>query len=303
MSCHINKLSVIFVLILALMLTGFTVIDRVEPDLPPNTGPNFGGEQPAEAEVVSSKPINLIKNGSFEERDADDPDKAVGWEHYTNGRAVFGFYDETWPEAVYKGEYAQLMEINQVEANVLDRVIAIHQTMDVVPYTIYNLKVHAIMRTQTHAADRNKHEVEMHWGIDPSGQGNYDNVQEWHILPLEEQYRLGSTGEYPEDIPLRYEIVEDSFETPDTNRITLFIRGLKKFPTGTEVNFDLDELSLVGPPPGSKPATPPVEPPDQSEIPDTGIVLPSNSSLVTVLLAALVLLGLGIAAANNLFES
>ena len=137
------------------------------------------------------------------------------------------------------------MEIFQVEPNVLDRVIAIHQTVNVVPNVAYSLTINAILRSQTQAADRNKNEFEMHWGVDYAGEGNYENVEVWNRMLLTEQFRLGSTGEYPEDIPLFYETITGTIRTTNTNQITLFIRGLKKFPTGTEVNFDVDDVSLV----------------------------------------------------------
>lgn len=286
-----------FLILSAFIISGFTVatFDKsINQELPPNQG---GG-------------ANLIRNGGFEERNPADNGIALYWERFSNGQAWAGWYDETWEEAVRTGEHAQLMEIFQVEANVLDRVIAIHQTVNVVPNTTYSLTINAIMRSQAPAIDRNNNEFEMHWGVDFSGQGDYNNVTTWNLMPLEEQFRLGSTGEYPEDIPLFYETVTGTIRTTDTNRITLFIRGLKKFSTGTEVNFDVDDVSLVGPAGAPQPLVPTtgeVNNPSASNqptgnLPASGAILPKNVSSGAVAIAGLVLIALGASAAAGLFN-
>jgi hypothetical protein len=286
---------------LAFSLSAFT-ISTITPDENLYLAiPNPGEETPADQ-------VNLIKNGGFEERDSDPLNGvAIDWEPYTNGKATFGFYDETWPEAVFNGGHAQLMEIAFVEASVLDRVIAVHQTVDVNPNSQYELTVFAIMRSQAPAIDRNKSEFEMHWGVDFFGEGNYDNVEQWHLMPLTEQYRLGSSGEFPDDVPLAYEIITGTVFTTDTNKITLFIRGLKKFSTGTEVNFDIDDVSLVGPPAGSgQPASTPTPEtsatpsPEENNLPTSGAILPKNLSVGALALGGLVLIVLGASAAASL---
>lgn len=286
-----------FLILSAFLISGFTVatFDKtIERELPPNQS---GG-------------VNVIKNPSFEERDPNGNNGvALNWLPYSNGQAHSAWYDETWVEAVRTGKHAQLMEIFEVEANVLDRVIAIHQTVDVNPNSTYNLTLNAIMRTQTQEQDRNKNEVEMHWGIDFSGQGNYDNVQTWNLMPLTEQFRLGSTGEYPEDKPLFYQTITGTVQTGSNNRITLFIRGLKKFPTGSEVNFDVDDVSLVGAgaaPQPLVPATGQVNPavPNQqsSNLPTSGTILPRNVSGGALAVSGLVLIALGASAIMGVFK-
>lgn len=283
-------------MLLAFGLSAFTIVTISPPENVYLAGPKLGEETPAEQ-------VDLIKNGGFEEWDSNPlHGVALNWESYTNERAVFGFYDETWPEAVHKGEHAQLMEINTVEGGFMERVIAVRQTVAVNPNSQYNLKLYAIMRTQAPANDRNNHEYEMHWGVDYYGEGNYDNVETWHWMPVQEQYRLGSTGEYPEDVPLFYEMITGTIFTTDTNEITLFIRGLKKFPTGTEVDFDVDDVSLVGPPPGVQPTpTPaPTPSPDDSNLPTSGAILPKNISAGALALGGLIFVVLGASAAAGL---
>lgn len=265
-------------------------------------GGNGGAQAAAE--------VDVIRNGGFEERDSDSLNGvALEWEPFTNGQAFFGFYDDTWPEAIRSGEHAQLMEIFEVEANVLDRIIAIHQTVDVAPNADYALTIHAILRTQAPAIDRNKSEFEMHWGVDFLGEGNIENVEKWNLMPLTEQFRLGSSGKYPEDIPLFYETITGTVHTGDSNRITLFIRGLKKFPTGTEVNFDIDDVSLIGPSPAapqdpSSPEAPATTPGEQGEsnLPPTGASLPKNVSAGSLVLGGLIVVLLSAGAAAGLLK-
>ncbi len=269
--------------------------------------PEPGGEQPQVQPAQQPNEVNVIRNGDFELSWVNQDGVAPEWEGYDNGRAHASWYEELWPEAVRRGERAQLMEIFEVEANVLDRVIAIYQTVDVVPNAQYALELYAIMRTDADPALRNQSEFEMHWGIDPFGEGNYDNVQTWHLMPLTEQNRRGSTAPYPEDIPLVYERITGTVTTTNTNQITLFIRGLKKFPTNVEVNFDVDEVSLVGPAPGtimaaSKPdAAAPTE--QDAKLPTSGAVLSRPASVGMMLLGGLVLVILGTAAAASLLHS
>ena len=250
--------------------------------------------------------VNVITNGGFELPWEDREGVAPLWEPYTNGQAHIGWYEEIWPEAVYNGERAQLMEIFEVEPSVQSRVIAIHQTVDVALNSVYDLELFAIMRSQVQPGDRNNGEFEMHWGVDYSGEGNYDNVEEWVLMPLEEQFRLGSTGQYPDDVPLFYEQITGTVETRDSPQITLFIRGLKKFATGAEVNFDVDDVSLVGPPPGPiviiTPEAEPVATP-QETMPSTGAIVPQNFSPAAMVFGGLVLAVLGAGAVAGLLFS
>jgi hypothetical protein len=272
-----------FFILTAFLISGFTVAhfdQNLNQAPPPNQGPG----------------TDVIRNGGFEERDTNaNNGVALEWEPYSNGQAWFGWYDETWPEAVRRGAHAQLMEIFQVEANILDRVIAIHQTVNVIPNSTYSLTLYAIMRTQAPPDARNNFEFEMHWGVDPSGTGNYQNVQTWNRMDLTEQFRLGSNGEFPDDEPLFYETVTGTVQTGNSNRITLFIRGLKKFPTGTEVNFDVDDVSLVGPISTTAPAPQPL-------VPTTGYLTSKNVSVGAIALGGLVLITLGVGAVTALVK-
>ncbi|HXV43991.1 MAG TPA: hypothetical protein VEC96_13070 [Anaerolineae bacterium] len=289
-----------FLILSAFVISGFTVAtsnETITREIPLNQG-----------SACSAVANNIIRNCGFEERNPADTGIALHWERFSNGQAWFGWYDETWEEAVRTGEHAQLMEIFQVEANVLDRVIAIYQTVNVAPNTNYSLTINAIMRSQVQPGDRNKDEFEMHWGVDFSGQGNYENVETWNRMILEEQFRLGSTGEFPDDVPLFYQTITGTIQTGASNSITLFIRGLKKFSTGAEVNFDVDDVSLVGiaaaPPPlvpTTGEANPAIAIQPSSNLPASGAILPKNVSAGALIISGLVLIALGAGAVAGLF--
>ena len=268
----------------AFVLTGFTVatVDtRIETQLPPNQGSG----------------TDVIQNGSFEQRDNANSNNglALNWQPYSNGQAHFGWYDETWAEAIRTGQHAQLMEIFEVEANVLDRVIAIYQSADVAPNTTYNLTIRAMMRSQAPPDARNNSEFEMHWGVDFTGQGSYQNVQTWNLMNLTEQFREGSNGTFPDDKPLFYETITGTVQTGNSNRISLFIRGLKKFPTGTEVNFDVDDVSLVGVAAASQPV-------ETQLVPTTGAITPRTISTGAAIIGGLILIVLGTGAVRSLLS-
>ncbi|MCB0208544.1 MAG: hypothetical protein KDJ52_04425 [Anaerolineae bacterium] len=240
--------------------------------------------------------VDVIRNGSFEQRRDPSNGVAEDWESYSNGEAEFGWYDEQWPEAVRMGEYSQLMEIDDVYTDATDRVIAIYQTVDVATNADYELTLYAIMRTDDRLEDRNDYEYEMQWGVDPFGEGNIDNVDQWVVMPLTEQLRIGSNGDFPDNKPLMYEVVTGTIRTgADNSQISLFIRGIKKFATNAEVNFNVDDVSLVGPAPGSTisnipQAAPPAE---DSPLPVTGLTTEAETSIPTLLFGGMVLLMLG----------
>ncbi|RMF05890.1 MAG: hypothetical protein D6768_00285 [Chloroflexi bacterium] len=280
------------------------------PGFVPPIQPGQGGVSPAATDPTG---FNVIRNGDFEIPFGAHEAVAPEWEAYDNGRAHFGWYEETWPEAVRSGERAQLMEIFlHDDPTVLDRVMAIHQTVDVVPNSEYALVLYAIMRSDANKESRNTDEVEMHWGIDPLGEGNYDNVTEWNLMPLTEQNRLGSvSGAFLDDEPLFYERITGTVRTADSSKITLFIRGLKKFPTQVELNMDIDDVMLVGPQPGVVQSTanpPAAEQPaadgspagEDAGLPNSGGILARPAAQGILVMGGLLLLVVTAAAAVGL---
>jgi hypothetical protein len=234
-------------LMLALVVSGFTLVE----------GPNRSVSNIGSLQALT----NAIQNGDFEQNPASSI--ATYWQPYDNGQAHFGWYDEKWPEAVHSGKHSQLMEIFLVEGNAPDRVIGIYQTVNVVPNRVYSLTFFALMRTDAPIELRNKDQYGMDWGIDYSGQGKYHLVQTWLPMTMTEQLRIGSNS-VSNDEPghLFYELITGTIYTANSSQLTLFIRGVKREPTGTEVNFNVDDVSLLGPyPPPPTPTSTPLPTP------------------------------------------
>jgi hypothetical protein len=226
---------------------------------------------------------NVIRNGDFEQNPTSSI--ATFWQPYHNGQAHFSWYDEMWAEAVHSGQHSQLMEIFLVENYAPDRVMAIYQTVDVVPNLVYNLTIHALMRTDAPIELRNKGQYAMDWGIDYSGQGKYHLVQQWVPMTMTEQLRIGSnTVSSDEPKRLFFQLITGTIYTANSNKITLFIRGVKVEPTGTEVNFNVDDVSLIGPYP--LPPTPTPTPLPTATFPPLPTLTPTPTSTSTPVPAA-----------------
>lgn len=225
-------LALALLILSTFIISGFTLVEGSNPSL----------SKPGAFQSLT----NPIRNGDFEQNPTSNV--ATYWQPYDNGQAHYGWYDEKWAEAVHSGYHSQLMEIFLVEGYVPDRVIGIYQTVDVVPSMVYSLTMFAIMRTDAPIELRNKGQYSMSWGVDFSGQGKYHLVQTWVPMTLTEQLRIGSnTVSVDEPGGLFFETVTGAINTGNSNKITLFIRGVKHEPTGTEVLFNIDDVTLLGP--------------------------------------------------------
>jgi hypothetical protein len=253
------------------------------------------------------EPVDVIRNGGFELRDPEieplaENNVALEWLPYSNGRAHFGWYDDQWREVVHSGDHAQLMEIKEVYGQ-SDRTMGIYQTVTVVPNSEYDLTMYVMMRSESQPNFRTNNDFEMSWGIDFSGGGNYDNVDEWVEMPLTEQFRLGSTGPDDDDETLFYEMITGTVRTQDRDTLTLFIRGLKRWPSDTEILFDVDDVTLIGPRPVPASAPAPVaaapapQPASGNNLPASGGTLPTTMPVSIVVLGGIVLALLGASAA------
>ncbi len=301
----INQLAgsiiVALLMMLALALSGFTIANLEQPST----------SVLAPAPIPALQLANVIRNGDFEQNPRSSI--ATHWEPYDNGQAHFGWYAERWPEAVHSGQSSQLMEIFEVFGYAPNRVMAIYQTIDVVPNANYQLTIHALMRSDAPAPLRNKGDYAMRWGVDYSGRGKYDRVEAWVTMPLTEQLRLGSAGPADEAEHLFFQRITGTIFTGNSNKISLFITGEKVNFTGTEVNFNVDDVSLVGPYPVAQPqAAVPAQPvipaaatggdttplPDAAKsLPNAGTILSHRSSPgLVVALGSLVLVVLGLGA-------
>ncbi len=262
--------------------------------------------------------IDVIRNGDFEIPWPNEELNGVApeWEGFDNGRAHFGWYEEMWPEAVYDGKRSQLMEIFEVESDLQNRVMAIYQTVDVEPNSEYLLEMYVVFRSNADPELRNSFNRQMHWGIDPSGQGDYNNVTEWVYMDVTEQNRLGSTAPFPETKLLEFERITATVTTANSPRLTLFIRGIKKYADNVEVNMNIDNVRLIGPAdatPIPSPvavsdaapqATPAPDGPTQEDasLPSSGGVLNRSASVGKVAMGGFVLVIIGAAATLGLLS-
>lgn len=321
-----------FLILSTFVLSGFTIVGydgQVEQDLPPNQGPVAGQSRnlsgslspilPAHSQNIQSSvpnqgseepesPVsggslrlsNVIRNGGFEKNPTSSV--ATYWEPFNNGGAQFGWYAERWEEAVHSGKSSQLMEIFYVDGFVRNRFLGIQQTVDVIPNANYNLTIHAIMRSDAPEVLRNQGEYALEWGIDFGGREKHYRVAEWHTMPLTEQLRKGSNGPMDDNQHLFFQRVVTTVHTANTDKLSLFIRGVKIEPTGTEVNFNIDDVSLVGPYPAgpAEKSGPPAQLANSNNLPDAGAILPQNISMGALALSGLVLIILAAGAANSL---
>ena len=200
--------------------------------------------------LVSADSGNVLKNGSVE----DEFVYGVGkyWSTFSNGGHVsYGYHDDTWDKVVYDGEHSELLEIHTkaVGGSDRDRYFGILQTADVVPGSRYMFSFYGLVRSTEGSELRSRWNYRVQVGFDYAGGSDPDAVTEWVQMDWPETYRLspGSFQSYAHGV------------TATSDKLTVFIRVWKKFPTvGEEANINIDAVSLVGPTPGTE--TPPMLP-------------------------------------------
>jgi len=181
-----------------------------------------------------------LANGNFEEGFGPDG-VAIGWHRFDNGGAVsYGWYDETWSRAVYEGKHAQLIEINSWKwfPTDPDRYAGIYQTVSVVPGATYQLVINAMMRTTEANPITSGYGYRVQYGIDYGGGTNWQAVSTWQDIGLNEEWERTNPGTY---------FTYVGTITATSNRLTLFIRGWKKWAQpNREFDLDIDAVSLRG---------------------------------------------------------
>ncbi|NLG50311.1 MAG: hypothetical protein GX552_09405 [Chloroflexi bacterium] len=213
--------------------------------------------------AVSADSTNVIKNGSFEEGFI----WGVGqhWNTFSNGgSASYGYHDDTWDPVVYDGEYSQLLEVHTkaVTGSQLDRYMGIYQVVDVVPNQPYLFSMYGLIRSTEGTEKDSEWNYRVQVGFDYSGGTDFNAVTNWVEVPWREWPRLQ---------PGKIESFSQSV-TPTSNKLTVFIRAWKKFPTiGQEGNINIDAVSLLGPSPAAAPATPAPAATPTPTLPATGV--------------------------------
>jgi len=180
-----------------------------------------------------------VVNGSFEEGFGDN---GVGsyWVGFNNGGTVdYHYQDDGSPAFNFDGKHSQLIEISTVKYAVSeqDRYSGIYQTVSVVAGQPYTLTLHGELRVLSTDLDMNNWAYVVQYAVDPNGGTDWGKV-DWQTLPWQNTYDWQKPG------PL------SNFTTTFTassNKVTLFIRALKKFPTPYRDLFvNIDGVSLVG---------------------------------------------------------
>lgn len=207
---------------------------------------------PTRAPTPIPAPGNVIVNGGFEDGFVEGQGVGVGWGRFQSGNVFAGWYDDTWPKVVYEGKHAQLLELRDAKEN--DRYVGIFQTVQVVPNAEYVLTLHGLVRSDAGSPQASDYGFRMQYGIDYKGGTNWEAADiKWVELMWDEQPREDKTG----DIQYRMETYTATVKA-QTDKLTLFIRGWKKWADASEGNYDIDGVSLVGPkvPAGPQPGQP-----------------------------------------------
>lgn len=197
---------------------------------------------PREALSQQSQPgvQDLLVNGGFEGGFQEDYGVGYGWGAFSNGNAVVGWNYDDWPAVVGGGTYAQRIEIK--EALDQDRYAGIYQTISVVPGQAYKLSLQGLVRSDEGSIEQSDYGYRLQYAIDYNGDTAWELVAPaaWQELPWNEQPMALAGGQ-------AYQL--DTFETTitaKTDKLTLFIRGWKKWVNQGTGIFDVDNISFVG---------------------------------------------------------
>jgi hypothetical protein len=186
---------------------------------------------------------DLIINGGFEGGFQEGFGIGYGWGGFSNGNAVVGWNFDDWPAVVPAGVYAQQIEIKDAQG--MDRYAGIYQVINVIPGEQYKLTIKGLIRSSEGDIKQSDYGYRLQYGLDYKGGVAWELVSpgDWRELPWDEQPMAEPAG-------TAYRI--DTFETTITaqsDKLTLFIRGWKKWINNGSGIFDLDEISFVGPAP------------------------------------------------------
>ena len=186
---------------------------------------------------------DMIVNGSFEGGFQEEFGVGYGWGGFSNGNAVVGWSVDDGDTVVADGQYSQRLEIK--DALDRDRIIGLYQTVSVIPGEQYKLILQGLVRSEEGNIDDSNYGYRVQYAIDYEGKTAWEllDPDAWQELPWDEQsLALMEGAQYRMD-------VFDTTVTAKTDRLTLFVRGWKKWlDNGTGV-FNLDAIRLIGPAP------------------------------------------------------
>lgn len=217
--------------------TGLPAADAGTDSTQTNTSTSTGGTV---LRAAIANPVNVLVNSDFEAEWDAWHGVAPGWTPFDNGTAHFGWYNDTWFKVVYNGEQAQLIEIINSEGQG-DRYAGIYQTVSVVPGAEYEFTINGLVRSDEGSQEASGGGYVLQYGFDLQGGNDWTLVTEWVSLPF---------PEYPREDPTSNNEYNYGTHTakviPTTNKLTVYIRGWKKWADFNEGNFDIDTLVLKG---------------------------------------------------------
>ena len=186
---------------------------------------------------------NLIVNGGFEGGFQQDFGVGYGWGGFSNGNAVVGWNFDDWKAVVVNGTYAQRIEIR--DALDLNRYAGIYQTVSVIPGAQYKLTIKGLIRSEEGDIALSDYGYRLQYAVDYNGDIAWELVPEteWQELPWDEQPLSD-----PPDGAYQFDIFETTI-TAKSDKLTIFIRGWKKWLNNGNGIYNLDEISFVGPAP------------------------------------------------------
>lgn len=187
--------------------------------------------------AVQSQPVQVIQNGGFEGGFSQDG-VANGWQSFNNGGAGFIFAPEVWPLAIHNGNQAQRITIHNPQAE--ERYAGIYQTFNVVPGEPYILTLHGQIRTSFGDVQASNYGYRLQYAVDWLGGTNSQAIspEAWLDLPWGEQLLDSADVQFSQ---------YSAQITPSSERLTLFIRAVYKWPTPGEAQYTLDSISFNGP--------------------------------------------------------
>ncbi len=186
---------------------------------------------------------NLVTNGDFEAGFDAGRGVGSGWQTFSNGSALVSWQPDTWAKVVPQGETAQMIEIKN--GLTLDRYAGIYQTIPVVAGEQYRLTLKGLIRSTEGSIEESNYGYRLQYAIDQSGGSSWELVSPdaWQEMPWDEQPLADPESQ-------NYEF--DTFNvtiTAQSDQVTLFIRGWKKWVDEGSGLFNIDEVSLIGPTP------------------------------------------------------
>lgn len=191
---------------------------------------------------TSPRVQDLIVNGGFEGGFQEQFGIGYGWGGFSNGNAVVGWNYDDWSPVVAQGQYSQRIEIK--DALETDRLAGIYQTVSVVPGQQYKLTVKGLIRSEEGSIDLSDYGYRLQYAID------YEGGTAWELLPATAWQELPWDEQPVSEVDPGYSYnVYETTVTAESQALTIFIRGWKKWVNDGVGLFNLDEVSFVGPAP------------------------------------------------------